>query len=185
MSSKRKTAAPRRSSTTRPPATTTAPKPGIAADPRARIALLIVVLALAAVAVLGADFVFGAIWGQGNSSQGSPAASSSQNHWTNVSSDQLATMLEHKDFTLLNVKTPYSKEIDGTDLYIPYDQLTARASELPADKSTKILVYCLTGRSSAVAAQTLLGLGYSNVWNLDGGMTAWTSSGRTLVDRNR
>jgi rhodanese-related sulfurtransferase len=38
---------------------------------------------------------------------------------------------------------------------------------------------------SAQAAQALLGLGYTNVLNLDGGMNAWQSSGRTLVQKNR
>jgi rhodanese-related sulfurtransferase len=105
--------------------------------------------------------------------------------WTNVTADQLAAMLQHKTFTLLNVKTPYSGEIDGTDLYIPYDQLTTRASELPADKKAEILVYCRSGHESAIAAQTLIGLGYTDIYNLDGGMTAWTASGRQLVTRDR
>jgi rhodanese-related sulfurtransferase len=30
-----------------------------------------------------------------------------------------------------------------------------------------------------------LNLGYTNVWNLDGGMNAWQSSGGTLVQKNR
>jgi rhodanese-related sulfurtransferase len=94
-------------------------------------------------------------------------------------------MLTTKDFTFVNVKTPYIGEIDGTDLYIPYGQISARASQLPANKSAKILVYCRSGVESAQAAQTLLNLGYTNVWNLDGGMNAWQSSGRTLVQKNR
>ena len=106
-------------------------------------------------------------------------------HWTNVAPDRLAQMLEAKDFTLINVKTPYVGEIDGTDLYIPYNQLTARASELPQSKGARVLVYCRSGAESAVAAQTLLNLGYTNVWNLDGGMNAWQASGRTLVQKNR
>jgi phage shock protein E len=105
--------------------------------------------------------------------------------WTNVTADRLADMLKTKDFKLVNVKTPYIGEISGTDLYIPYDQLTARAAELPTAKSTKILVYCRSGVESAVAAQTLLNLGYTNIWNLDGGMNAWTASGRTLEQKNR
>ena len=33
--------------------------------------------------------------------------------------------------------------------------------------------------------QALLDLGYTNVWNLDGGMNAWQTSGRKLVQKNR
>lgn len=105
--------------------------------------------------------------------------------WTDISPDTLSSMMGEKDFTLLNVKTPYIGEIDGTDLYIPYTDLTARASELPADKEAKIVVYCRTGNESAVAAQTLIDLGYTNIDNLDGGMTAWVASGRSIVQRAR
>ena len=106
-------------------------------------------------------------------------------HWTNITPDTLASMLPTKDFALLNVKTPYMGEIAGTDLYIPYNQLAARAAELPRDKSAKITVYCRSGNESAIAAQTLIDLGYTNIDNLDGGMTAWTASGRQLVQLNR
>ncbi len=97
----------------------------------------------------------------------------------------LRTELQHKDFTLLNVKTPYIGEIEGTDLYIPYDELAARASELPADKSAKIVVYCRTGNESSIASKALASLGYSHIENLTGGMTAWTAAGGTLVQKAR
>jgi phage shock protein E len=164
-----------------------------------RVALLVVVLVIAAAVVIGTDFVFGAIFngsGPGASATptATPAATSSRigvvvqgtgGYWTNVTADQLNGMLTHKDFTLVNVKTPYIGEIDGTDLYIPYDQLAAKASALPANKGARILVYCRSGAESAMAAQTLLDLGYTNVWNLDGGMNAWQAPGRTLVQKNR
>jgi phage shock protein E len=105
--------------------------------------------------------------------------------WTNITPDKLASMLDHKDFTLLNVKTPYIGEIAGTDLYVPYDQVAARAAELPTDKTAKIVVYCRSGHESAIAAQTLIDLGYTSIDNLDGGMTAWTDSGRSLVQLPR
>lgn len=101
--------------------------------------------------------------------------------WTNITPDRLATEMKTKDFTLLNVKTPYIGEIAGTDLYIPYTDLAARASELPQDKSAPIVVYCRSGNESTIASQTLLDLGYTNIQNLDGGMNSWTASGRTLV----
>lgn len=105
--------------------------------------------------------------------------------WTDITPDRLASEMKAKDFTLLNVKTPYIGEIDGTDLYIPYDQLAARASELPADKTAKIVVYCRSGNESTIASQTLVDLGYTNIENLAGGMNAWSSSGRQLVNLNR
>jgi rhodanese-related sulfurtransferase len=105
--------------------------------------------------------------------------------WLNVTPDTLATMLETRDFTLLNVKTPYVGEIDGTDLYVPYADLGMRVAELPANRASRILVYCRSGHQSAIAAQTLLDLGYANVVNLAGGMEAWVASGRALVQVNR
>lgn len=186
-------------------AATRTPNAGTQLDRATKIGVIVVMLILGALVVMATDFVFGALGGGASSPSQSPgptsgaatsgaAATPTQlgvifpgrgGYWTNVTADQLAGMLTHKDFTLVNVKTPYMGEIDGTDLYIPYDQLSARASQLPADKGARILVYCRSGVESAQAAQTLLDLGYKNVWNLDGGMNAWTASGRQLVQKNR
>jgi len=46
---------------------------GEIADPRARLAVLIVVLLLAAIVVIGADFVIETVFGSGSGSTGSPA----------------------------------------------------------------------------------------------------------------
>ncbi|MEI7744265.1 MAG: rhodanese-like domain-containing protein [Chloroflexota bacterium] len=105
--------------------------------------------------------------------------------WTDITPDRLAIEMQAKSFTLLNVKTPYIGEIAGTDLYMPFDTVAARASDLPADKTAKIVVYCRTGRESAIAARALVDLGYTNIENLAGGMEAWTASGRSLVNLGR
>jgi phage shock protein E len=159
-----------------------------AATNRNRLYLAIAGGALALLAAFAIAFV--ALAGGGSNaapslSTGDTIVQGQGGHWTNVTPDRLAQMIQSKDFTLVNVKTPYIGEIDSTDLYIPYDQLTARASDLPSTKSAKILVYCRSGVESAQAAQTLLNLGYTNVWNLDGGMNAWQASGRSLVNLNR
>ena len=101
--------------------------------------------------------------------------------WTNITPTTLESMLKHKDFTLLNVKTPYMGEIAGTDLYIPYTDVKARSAELPTDKAAPIVVYCRSGNESAVASQALVDLGYTDIANLDGGMTAWVAGGGRLV----
>jgi rhodanese-related sulfurtransferase len=162
------------------------------AHSRNKLYLAIAGGAIAVLAVVAIGFV--ALGGAGSisgSTAGSTAVAGETVHqgtggsWTNVTPDRLAQMLRTKDFTFVNVKTPYIGEIEGTDLYIPYDQLKAQASQLPPAKGARILVYCRSGAESAIASQTLLDLGYTNVWNLDGGMNAWQSSGRSLVQKNR
>lgn len=146
-------------------------------------------LVVALIAVIGGWALLSGHPGTGASTaSGGPAGTVVQangGHWTNITPDTLATMLGRKDFTLLNVKTPYIGEIAGTDLYIPYTDLTARAAQLPADKNARVVVYCRSGNESAIAAQTLIDLGYANIDNLVGGMNAWTASGRQLVQLNR
>ena len=100
--------------------------------------------------------------------------------YTNVGPSQLDTMLRSKDFTLVNVHVPYEGEIASTDAFIPYDQIDARIAELPADTGAKIVVYCRTGRMSDIAARALVTRGYTNIWNLDGGMVAWEAAGLPL-----
>jgi len=78
---------------------------------------------------------------------------------------------------------PYEGELDRTDLFIPYDQITSRLAELPSAKDAKILVYCRSGRMSTIAAKALVGLGYTNVWELDGGMIAWEAAGYQIMQR--
>ena len=163
-----------------------------AASSRTRPYLAIAGGIVALLAIVAVGFVaLGGFGSSPGSTTGSSAITGQTLHqgtggtWTNVTPDRLAQMLQNKDFTFVNVKTPYSSEIDRTDLYIPYDQLTARVSQLPAAKNAKILVYCRSGAESAIASQSLLALGFTNVWNLEGGMTAWQSSGRSLVNKNR
>jgi len=97
-------------------------------------------------------------------------------NYTDVSVNELQTMLANKDFTFVNVHVPFEGSISGTDLTIPYDQIAQNLDKLP-DKTAKIVLYCRSGRMSAIAAEALVGLGYSDIWNLSGGMAAWEQAG--------
>jgi rhodanese-related sulfurtransferase len=99
--------------------------------------------------------------------------------YQNVTADELNAMLKNKDFVFVNVHIPFAGNIAGTDLSIAYNQITdpANLSQLPADKNAKIVLYCRSGRMSQIAAETLVGLGYTNLWNLAGGMVDWENAG--------
>ena len=97
--------------------------------------------------------------------------------YTNVWPAVLAQMLAKKDFAFINVHVPYEGEIRGTDGHIPYDQVEARIREFPADRAAPIVLYCRSGTMSATAAETLVRLGYTRVFNLAGGFLAWGQAG--------
>jgi rhodanese-related sulfurtransferase len=81
----------------------------------------------------------------------------------------------------VNVHIPDEGSLEGTELTVPFDAIEARADELPDDRSTPLAVYCMSGRMSAIAVETLAGLGYTNVVELEGGMIAWQEEGRPLL----
>ena len=97
--------------------------------------------------------------------------------YLNITPPELKTMLANKDFIFINVHIPFAGNIANTDLSIPYDQIDQNLAQLPADKNAKIVLYCRSGRLSAMAAETLVKLGYTNLWDLDGGMAAWELAG--------
>ena len=105
--------------------------------------------------------------------------------YTDVSVRGLARLLETKDFPLINVHIPYEGEIAGTDAFIPFNQVEANLGKLPTNKGAKVVLYCRSGSMSAIAARTLVRLGYTDVWNLDGGMIAWKQAGYPLVQKSR
>jgi phage shock protein E len=100
--------------------------------------------------------------------------------YQNVTPDEMNTMLKNKDFVFINVHIPFAGNIPGTDLSIPYNEIGQKLTQLPPDKNAKIVLYCSSGRMSQMAAEELVSLGYTNVWNLDGGMGEWKQAGYEL-----
>jgi len=78
------------------------------------------------------------------------------------------------DFILLDVRTDEEfaeKRIDGSIL-IPDYEIADRAELELSDKHALILIYCRRGRRSALAANELVDLGYTNVYDF-GGLEDW------------
>ena len=99
--------------------------------------------------------------------------------YKNVSAQELNKMLKEKDFLFINVHTPFAGIITDTDLSIPYNEISVPENlfQLPVDKNAKIVLYCRSGRMSELAAKELASLGYTNIWNLVGGMVEWEQAG--------
>ncbi len=104
--------------------------------------------------------------------------------YTDVTAPELKRMLEAKDFFLVDVHIPYAGEIAGTDALIPYDKVREQLHLFPAEKTAKIVLYCMSDRMSTIAAKILVELGYTNVWNLQGGMAGWDRQGYPVIRRS-
>ena len=97
-----------------------------------------------------------------------------------IGPDEFAALIV-EDAVVVNVHIPYEGHIDGTDAFVPFDAID-EWDALPADRSTPIAVYCRSGNMSASASEDLIGLGYTNVVDLAGGMNAWAAAGRPLEE---
>lgn len=99
--------------------------------------------------------------------------------YKNITEEELGRMLASKNFFLLDVHVPEIKQhLNKTDAFIPYDAIPQNLDKLPKDKNAKIVVYCRTGRMSAQAAQTLAEAGYTNVYNVQGGVKEYREEAR-------
>ena len=98
-------------------------------------------------------------------------------NYKNMTVDELNQQLKSKDFALVDVHIPEQKHINGTDAFIPYDDIENQLDKLPQGKEAKIVLYCKTGRMSQIAAEKLAERGYTNVYNVVGGIVEWVKKG--------
>ena len=79
------------------------------------------------------------------------------------------------EMTLLDVREDWETAlapVPSQVLHIPMGQITARVSELDPAKET--VVICRSGGRSLQVATFLAGQGFSSVYNLSGGILAWS-----------
>jgi rhodanese-related sulfurtransferase len=56
---------------------------------------------------------------------------------------------------------------------IPVDELAEKIMKACPNKNEKIYVYCMSGSRSIVAVDTMIKLGYTNVFDVSHGLLAW------------
>jgi len=92
---------------------------------------------------------------------------------TMIKVDEVYSLLEKDEIILIDVRTVqeyHSGHIDGA-MSIPLDTLN-EISSLEIEKDSKIVVYCRSGNRSKTALQTLIDMGYSDVYDM-GGIESW------------
>lgn len=93
-----------------------------------------------------------------------------------ITSPELKKLLASKEsFVLLDVRgeDEWKAGHIANAILMPHWFVALKIADVVPEKETKIVTYCLSGGRSVVAAKTLSDLGYTNVWNLEGGYTAF------------
>jgi rhodanese-related sulfurtransferase len=102
-----------------------------------------------------------------------------------VSVQDLDFVLDDDETILVDVRETVEREIDGLipgSVHAPRGLLEFQADpESPSyndalDPNLRLILYCGTGGRSALAAKTLLDMGYRDVASLAGGYAAWRSA---------
>ncbi len=99
----------------------------------------------------------------------------------NIDVAQLQAMLARGGVRLIDVRTDAETArgyIAGADK-LPLHLLPLRLHELNA--ATPTVFYCQMGGRSAQAASFAAAQGFSDVYNLQGGMTAWVQAGAAIT----
>ncbi len=95
-----------------------------------------------------------------------------------------AAKAERDDSTIfLDVREPNEwnlGHIPGA-IHIPRGQLEGKVEAL-VDRDKKVVIYCASGNRSALAADTMQQMGYSNVSSMSQGFNGWATSVGEIED---
>ena len=125
---------------------------------------------------IGYDFVSGFL-------EGGAATLAEQDSATlaRLSLDDLSSAMEKDSPQVLDVRTVSEWEVDHVEgsVNIPLQELSNRLDEL--DSKSSIRIVCKSSARSAIAASLMLARGFTDVTDVIGGMDAWRTAGKPLV----
>ena len=107
-----------------------------------------------------------------------------------ISVQDVLQHLENSNARVIDVREPaeYARGTAAHAMHIPRGMLEARADrEYPGrdhalqDRSLELMLICKSGARSALAAVSLLQMGFTNVVSVAGGFDAWVKEGLPLV----
>jgi phage shock protein E len=109
--------------------------------------------------------------------------------WANepsaIEPQSLAERVSSGDTALLVLDVRTAAEFDEGHIpgavNIPYDSLASRIAELGPAGEHDVVVYCRSGRRSAIALSTLKDAGFSRLFHLEGDWLRWSEENRSIV----
>lgn len=92
-----------------------------------------------------------------------------------ITVQELKEKIDNKeDFQLIDVRETFEYEMSNlAGENIPLANVTLEADKISRDKP--VIMQCRSGKRSAAAIMQLEQLGYTNLYNLEGGIIAWAA----------
>ena len=95
--------------------------------------------------------------------------------YMNINAEEAKKIMDTESgYIILDVRTQeeYDEAHIPGAIAIPHEEIAEKAEEVLTDKDQMILVYCRSGRRSKLAAEILVELGYTNIYEF-GGIIDW------------
>ena len=95
--------------------------------------------------------------------------------YMNIGPEKAKEMMENlESFVLLDVRSEeeFSEGHIPGAIVIPHEEISERAENEIPEKDVPVFVYCRSGRRSKIAAEELISLGYSEIYEF-GGIGDW------------
>lgn len=112
-----------------------------------------------------------------------PSPSSSAVGLQRVGVTDFATAVGQPGVVVLDVRTPAefaAGHLEGAvNIDVESSDFAAKVGEL--DKGTTYAVYCRSGNRSRVATQAMQQMGFTSLYDLDGGINDWAAAGQPVV----
>ena len=95
--------------------------------------------------------------------------------YMNITAEEAKQIMDSEEgYIILDART--QEEYDQGHIHgaivISHEEIAEKAEDVLTDKDQLILVYCRSGRRSKIAAEALVGLGYTNIREF-GGIIDW------------
>ena len=113
-----------------------------------------------------------------------PAIACPQSNPQDITVQQAKNLIKHTpNILILDVRneSEYNLGHLNNAVLIPLHEFENRIGELVADQNNKIIVYCAAGSRSAPASQILADHGFTKVYNMVGGITAWMNADYSIA----
>lgn len=100
---------------------------------------------------------------------------SKQMDYKSITAKEVFEQIENSDYFILDVRSSleFRKGHLENAINVDVEELNENILDLIPNKERKILVYCQSGNRSKIASERLISYGYTNVYNMLGGIAAY------------